>query len=211
MSIRSLLRLLAAVVAVLLCAAGCAVIPSSGAVGKSDPVAGRSNPINIDFRQNAPVQGASPTSIIEGFIAAGTGVTDDFQVARQYLAHKISGTWRADARTLVYKETFKVVSTGTDSDFKIDFSTESMVDANGILTPAQAGAVETVKFGLVKEDGEWRINSVPDGIMLQSANFATLYSPYSLYFYDPSFANAVPDIRWLAGKATTRATSIVRA
>ncbi|WP_434613560.1 LpqB family beta-propeller domain-containing protein [Arthrobacter sp. A5] len=211
MRIRSLLRLLAAVVAVLLCAAGCAVIPSSGAVGKSDPVAGRSNPINIDFRQNAPVQGASPTSIIEGFIAAGTGVTDDFQVARQYLAHKISGTWRADARTLVYKETFKVVSTGTDSDFKIDFSTESMVDANGILTPAEAGAVETVKFGLVKEDGEWRISSVPDGIMLQSANFATLYSPYSLYFYDPSFAYAVPDIRWLAGKATTRATSIVRA
>ncbi|MCY0903548.1 LpqB family beta-propeller domain-containing protein [Arthrobacter sp. H14-L1] len=218
-----LLRLLVVVVVVLLCSAGCAVIPSSGVVGKSDPVAGRNNPVTIDFRQNAPVRGASPTSIIEGFIAAGTGVSDDFQVARQYLDHKIAGTWKADARTLVYKDSFKVVSTGSEvdpgngpnssagSDFKIDFALQSMVDANGILTPADPGAVQTVKFSLVREDGEWRISSVPDGIMLQSANFATLYSPYSLYFYDPTFAYAVPDIRWLAGKATTRATSIVRA
>ncbi|MDQ6752355.1 MAG: LpqB family beta-propeller domain-containing protein [Actinomycetota bacterium] len=211
MNLRALLKSIAISLAVVLFAAGCASIPTDGPVGKSDRLPGQSNPVNIDFRQSAPVPGASPSSIIEGFIAAGTGVADDFQVARQYLAKSLSGTWKADQRTVVYKDAFKVLANGTDSEFKVDFNVQSIVDAEGILTPSPAAAVETIKFGLKKEDGEWRISSVPDGIMLQAANFDTLYSPYSLYFYDPTFTYAVPDVRWLAGKATTTATSLVRA
>ncbi|MCZ2402777.1 GerMN domain-containing protein [Paenarthrobacter sp. Z7-10] len=204
--------LCAGITAVLmLLSAGCAAIPKDGPVGRSDLLPGRNNPVNIDFRQNAPVPGASAASIVEGFIAAGTGVADDFQVARQYLDRSIAKTWKADTRTLVYQGGFKAVSDGSGSEFKVDFDVESTVDPNGIRTPAAPGAVETVKFSLTKVDGEWRISKVPDGIMLQTANFDTLFSAYSLYFYDPTFAFAVPDVRWLSGKATTTTTSIVRA
>jgi len=211
MNLRALLRAIAVSLAVVLFAAGCAAIPTDGPVGKSDPLPGQNNPVNIDFRQSAPVPGASPSSIIEGFITAGTGVSDDFQVARQYLSASLAKTWKADQRTLVYKDTFKVVPNGTETDYKVDFNVQSVVDADGILTPSTSAAVETVKFGLTKEDGQWRISAVPDGIMLAAANFDTLYSPYSLYFYDPTFTYAVPDVRWLAGKSTTTATSLVRA
>lgn len=209
---RTAVALCAAVTVILmLLTAGCAAIPKDGPVGKSDLLPGRNNPVNIDFRQNAPVPGASAASIVEGFIAAGTGVADDFQVARQYLDRSIAKTWKAGTRTLVYKGSFKAVSEGSGSQFKVDFDVESTVDPDGIRTPAAPGAVETVKFALTKVDGEWRISAAPDGIMLQAANFDTLFSAYSLYFYDPTFAFAVPDVRWLSGKATTTTTSIVRA
>lgn len=208
--VRAALRMVAIAAAMVL-VAGCAVIPTNGPVGKSDPLPARNNPVNIDFQQLAPVPGASPESIIEGFVAAGTGVSDDFQVARQYLAPALAGTWKADSRTLVYKDNFKVSTASTVGDYTVDFSVASVVDSSGILTPATPGAVETVKFTLVQVDGQWRISGVPDGVMLQKANFSTLYSPYSLYFYDPSFTYGVPDVRWLAGRAATTATAIVRA
>ncbi|WP_427018649.1 LpqB family beta-propeller domain-containing protein [Pseudarthrobacter sp. P1] len=206
----AVLRAVAIAAAVLL-AAGCAVIPTNGPVGQSDPLPVRNNPVNIDFQQVAPVAGASPESIIEGFVAAGTGVSDDFQVARQYLAPPLAGTWKADTRTLVYNDGFKVAKASAAGDYTVDFSVASVVDSSGILTPSTPGAVETVKFTLAQVDGQWRISGVPDGIMLQAANFSTLYSPYTLYFYDPTFTYGVPDVRWLAGRAATTATAIVRA
>ncbi|WP_051389084.1 LpqB family beta-propeller domain-containing protein [Arthrobacter sp. 35W] len=205
------LRAVAVAAVVLLATAGCATIPTSGPVGKSDPLPVRNNPVNIDFQQQPPVPGAGPEAIIEGFVAAGTGVGDDFQVARQFLAPALAGTWKADRRTLVYNDNFKVAKSAAAGEYTVDFAVASVVDASGILAAAAAGAVETVRFTLGQVDGQWRITSVPDGVMLQAANFATIYSPYTLYFYDPGFTFGVPDVRWLAGRASTTATSIVRA
>jgi hypothetical protein len=194
--------------------AGCAVIPTHGPVGKSESVPGNSSPVNIDFRQSAPTKGASPTSIIEGFIAAGTGVADDFQVARQYLTLGTATSWRADQRTLVYDGALDITKAGESDDgdlYTVSLDVTSTVDADGIRTPTGANTTQAVSFALIMVDGEWRISSAPDGIMLQVANFAALYSSYSLYFYDPAFTYAVPDVRWFSGKAATTATSLVRA
>lgn len=95
-------------VVVLLSVAGCATIPTHGPVGKSDPLAPRSNTVNINFEQFAPVEGASQESIVRGFIESGTGLSDDFQVAREYLSSGLAQSWAPDKRTLVYKDAFSV-------------------------------------------------------------------------------------------------------
>lgn len=205
------MTLWAMAVVVVLAVAGCATIPTDGPVGKSDPLSPRDNAINIDFQQFAPVDGASQESIIRGFIDSGTGVADDFQVARQYLSPGLAQSWAPDKRTIVFKDTF-VATPGTVKDsFVLKFDVVSTVDAAGVLTPASQDSTETIDIKMVQVGGQWRISEVPDGLLLTEATFQTLFSPVSLYFYDPTFTYGVPDVRWLASRTSRTATAIVRA
>lgn len=208
---RGLWRALVMAAVVLFAVAGCASIPMHGPVGKSDPLTQRENQPDIDFQQNKPVAGASPENIIAGFIEAGTGISDDFQVARQYLAPALAGKWKADKQTLVYKNSPTVQPGAAKDTYNVTFEVLSTVDSTGVLTPAANNATEVVPVSLVQVDGQWRISSVPDGIVLQQSTFAVLFSAYSLYFYDPTFTYGVPDVRWLAGHGPRTATLIVRA
>lgn len=198
-------------VVALLAAAGCAAIPTRGPVGKSDPISPRDNSVNIDFQQFAPAAGASPESIIRGFFESGTGISDDFQFARQYLTPALAQSWAADKRTLVYKDKFAVAPGEAKDSYNVTFDVVSTVDSAGVLAPARPGTKETIAMKMVQVEGEWRIADTPDGIVLQEATFQSLFNPISLYFYDPTFTYGVPDVRWLAGRTARTATAIVRA
>lgn len=199
------------IVVVLFAASGCATIPTSGIVGKSDPLGPRNNSVSISLEQFGPVKGASPESIIRGFVDSGTGISDDFQVARQYLTTGLSQSWAADKQTLVYKNEFTVLPGKNEDSFQAKFDVVSTVDATGVLTPAPANSAVTVEMDLVQVDGQWRISKAPDGVILEEANFQTLFSSVSLYFYDPTFTYGVPDIRWLPTRTSRTATAIVKA
>ncbi len=196
---------------VLFVMSGCAAIPTGGPVGKSDPLAPRSNSVNVNFQQFSPVDGASPESIIRGFVESGTGVNDDFQVARQYLTPGLAQSWAPDKRTLVFTDTFSVAPGADKDSYNITFEVVSTVDGTGVLTPAKPGSTEEMALQLVQVEGQWRIAKAPDGLVLSEATFQTLFSPFSLYFYDPSFTYGVPDVRWLAGRSPRTSTSIVKA
>ncbi|WP_207343827.1 LpqB family beta-propeller domain-containing protein [Arthrobacter sp. E3] len=198
-------------VVVLLVVAGCAAIPTSGPVGKSDPMGPRDNSVNINFQQFSPVDGASAESIVSGFVDSGTGINDDFQVARQYLTPGLAQSWAPDQRTLVYKDAFAVTPAKGKDTFEVKFDVVSTVDASGVLTPAKSGASETFTMKVVQVDGQWRISEAPDGVMLSEATFQTLFSSFSLYFYDPTFTYGVPDVRWLTGRSSRTSTAIVKA
>ncbi|WP_133162881.1 LpqB family beta-propeller domain-containing protein [Arthrobacter glacialis] len=199
-----------AVVVLLLAVAGCATIPTDGPVGKSDPLSPRDNSVNIDFQQFGPVDGAAQESIIRGFIESGTGISDDFQVARQYLTPGLAQSWAPDKRTVIYKDTFSA-KPGTEKDsFVLTLDVLSTVDADGVRTPAAEGATTSVEVKMVLVAGQWRISETPDGLLLTEATFQTLFSPVSLYFYDPTFTYGVPDVRWLASRTSRTATAIVR-
>lgn len=199
------------VVVVLLAVSGCATIPLQGPVGKSDPLAPRSNSVNVSLQQFAPVDGASPESIVRDFIDSGTGVSDDFQIARQYLTPALAQSWAPDKRTLVYKDTFAVAPGHNADTFELKFDVVSTVDANGVLTPAKEDSSELLQMKVVQVDNQWRISEAPDGVILTEANFQALFAPVSLFFYDPTFTYGVPDVRWLAGRTSRTATSIVKA
>ncbi|MGA7206981.1 MAG: LpqB family beta-propeller domain-containing protein [Specibacter sp.] len=211
-SLRAVLTaLVVMIVVVLLAAAGCAAIPTDGPVGKSDPLTPRNNKVNVDFQQFAPVDGAAPETIVRGFIESGTGTRDDFQVAREYLTPGLAQSWAPDKRTLVYKNTYTVAAGKEKDSYEVTLDVVSTVDATGVLTPAGPDAKETIQMKMVQVDGQWRISETPDGVMLTDANFQTLFSPFSLYFYDPTFTYGVPDVRWLTGRSSSTATAIVKA
>ncbi|MEZ2389025.1 LpqB family beta-propeller domain-containing protein [bacterium RCC_150] len=190
-----------AVLIVVLCA--CAQIPRSGPVGKSkDESAG--NPNAPVFFPPPPHPGASPTSIIEDFYGAGSGYESDYAVARQYLTQSLSVSWKSDKRTLVFRKA-TVVKTAVDNEFKYQLDLAYSVDADGVATQFPEGTTESIPVTLEQVEGEWRISSVPDGTAIPEETFKVIYAAQPIYFYDPTFTYAVPDIRWFIKKNTVKA------
>lgn len=183
--------------------AGCARIPTSGPVGKSsEGSAGNlSAPV---FLPAAPQPGASPETIIDYFYRAGSGYEDDYAVARQYLTQASSVSWKPDQRALVYREA-RVVATGTENVYNYELDVAYSVDADGIATQSPEGTIENIPVTVTQVDGEWRISAIPDGTAIAEETFKVIYGAFPIYFYDPSFTFAVPDVRWFIKNKTVKA------
>lgn len=187
----------------LLLLTSCAQIPRSGPVGKSkDESAG--NPSAPVFFPSAPRAGAGPESVIEDFYLAGSGYEDDYAVARQYLTQASSVTWKPDQRTLVFRSA-RVVRTGVENVFNYELDLAYSVDAEGVATQLPEGTKENIPATLTQVDGEWRIAEIPDGTAIPEETFKVIYGAYPIYFYDPTFAYAVPDVRWFIRNKTVKA------
>ena len=52
--------------------------------------------------------------------------------------------------------------------------------------------VFNVNFGLLQENGEWRIDQLPGGLMVAEFLFTSFYQPYDLYFVGNG-SSLVPD------------------
>ena len=182
---------------------GCARIPTSGPVGKSsESSAGNvSAPV---FLPAAPQPGASPETIIDYFYRAGSGYEDDYAVARQYLTQASAVSWKPDKRALVYREA-RVVPTDTENVFNYELDVSYTVDADGIATQSPPGTVERIPVTVTQVDGEWRISAIPDGTAIAEETFKVIYGAYPIYFYDPTFTYAIPDVRWFLKNKTVKA------
>lgn len=198
-----LARAAAFALALLVVLAGCARIPTSGPVGKSsEGSAGNlSAPV---FLPAAPQAGASPETIIDYFYRAGSGYEDDYAVARQYLTQASSVSWKPDQRALVYREA-RVVATETENIYNYELDVAYTVDADGIATQSPEGTVEKIPVTVTQVDGEWRISDIPDGTAIAEETFKVIYGAYPIYFYDPTFTFAVPDVRWFIRNKTVKA------
>lgn len=188
---------------VVLLLASCARIPTAGPVGKS--AEGSEGNVNAPvFLPAAPQPGATPESIIDYFYRAGTGYEGDYAVAREYLTQAASVSWKPDQRAIVYREA-KVVSTGVENVYNYQLDVAYSVDVDGIATQMPPGTIENIPATLTQVDGEWRISAIPDGTAIPEETFKVIYGAYPIYFYDPSFTYAVPDVRWFIKNKTVKA------
>ncbi|MBM7050848.1 LpqB family beta-propeller domain-containing protein [Rothia sp. ZJ1223] len=186
----------------------CGGIPTSGAVNHyADPRSTASA-----SRQSSEIEGpatnATPDEIIRGFISAGVGVNDNYAVARQFLAPDYAQQWSPQEQTLVYTNTPSISATDK-GDYTLAVELTAKIDARGIATSFDTADGENLSFQLENIGGQWRITSAPNSIILDQRQFNIAYNPFTLYFYDPTFSYAVPDVRWFADRDTV-ATSVVR-
>jgi hypothetical protein len=183
--------------------ASCARIPTSGPVGKSsEGSAGNvSAPV---FLPAGPQPGAAPENIIEDFYRAGSGYEDDYAVAREYLTQASSVAWKPDQRALVYRAA-RVVPTSVANVYNYELDVAYTVDADGIATQSPPGTMENIPATLTQVDGQWRISAIPDGTAIPEETFKVIYGAFPIYFYDPSFTYAVPDVRWFIKNKTVKA------
>ena len=206
-------RLIAAALACLALAA-CSAIPASGPVetGVSDVSA----PNAFSPILPGPTPGATTSAIVQGFLtAASGGSVNGFDVAREYLTPAASSGWDPLARVTVFDSREVFLGPGETSDtFTYKVPVAARVDANGVLVEASPNEQTTLKFGVTTDaEGNSRISSLENGIVMSAADFARYYRAVKLLFVSKDNATIVPELRWFPSNdqiATATARELVK-
>lgn len=215
-------------VLVALLVGGCAAIPSSGPVVAGPPVEGDSDG-GLRFQPVTPQRDALPHAVVRGFLLAASGAEDDHAFARAYLGPSTAEEWRPGAGATVFADgsaelTLTQAGQPLASDVRpelldgpvsatLTMTVVARVDANGRFTPAPPGTRDRVEYVVEPSGGEWRITSLPDGLVVDEAGFDLAFSPYQLYWVDRSAQFLVPETRWFAERrsiATSLVTELLR-
>ncbi|WP_345763861.1 LpqB family beta-propeller domain-containing protein [Diaminobutyricibacter sp. McL0608] len=211
-------RILAVVAAFAAALAGCASIPDDGPVRQGAPIAQRNDPLDLDFNPSPPATGATQDQIVHGFIDAASSPKNDFQIAREYLTASMSSSWNPNESVTVDQGTgrlYNQLANGSSSArWQVDVTPVANVDSVGAYHGVSSSTPISLRYDLVKVNGEWRISVAPNGVVIDDPTFRAVYAPQTLYFYNASFTYLVPDLRWFpsrVGNAATRVTNAVLA
>ncbi|MER6503564.1 LpqB family beta-propeller domain-containing protein [Streptomyces sp. NPDC001455] len=171
----------------------CSSMPVSGDVR---PVGGGSQPgdSQVQVYAVAPRDNATPNEIVDGFLESMTSDDSKFMTTRKYLTRKAASTWKPSAFTTVLaKAPNRSDRPLNDSDpgvtelaYTLTGEKVAMVDGQSAYQPlAPTEYNETLH--LVRENGpegkEWRIDVVPDGLLLGQSDFRRLYRSVDKYYF----------------------------
>jgi len=203
------MRRIFALTAVAALLTGCAQLPRSGAIGVGPAVQVESTDDYLYYSPSLPSPGDSQQQIVTGFLSAGNGPQNDYEVARSYLARSFKSDWSASDEVLVQQGAtrFELVD---DVTARVELQVSATIDANGVYEAKSGQVKRYLDFELVQESGEWRISKAPNLTVLISPNFSVLFKPYQVYFYDSTHLSLVPDIRWFPSRTST-ATELMQA
>lgn len=187
-------RRLLAVPLLLALVAGCAGIPTSGSVRKGEDLQLERRDVAVPFIAEGPVRGATAVQVVQGFLRASADFRGDHEVAREYLTGRAAQRWRPGAETVVHDGGAPPAVQGADDGSVVAQVTEiARIDAEGSFRRT-AGSPEIARtFGMEREDGEWRIADLDDGLVLSQLDVDQTYRQVSLYFLSPSRNSLVPD------------------
>ncbi|WP_233518406.1 LpqB family beta-propeller domain-containing protein [Streptomyces corynorhini] len=187
-------RALSAPAALGVCAvllAGCASIPDRGGV---EPVKA-SPPGESQVRVYAvpPREKAQPSEIVDGFLEAMTSDDPDFAMARKYLTKDASEFWQPGAGTAVLRAAPDPAGPKEPSGSEAAGLTYPLygdriadVDAAHAYKPieptAYDGDIHLVRQ-TVGNTKEWRIDSLPQGLVLGESDFQRNYRSVNKYYF----------------------------
>ncbi|MFF3749951.1 LpqB family beta-propeller domain-containing protein [Streptomyces sp. NPDC002018] len=182
--------LLVAVAALL---AGCASIPDSGDV---EPVKA-SPPGESQVRVYAvpPREKAGPDEIVDGFLEAMTSDDPDFAMARKYLTKEASRDWKPGESTTVLRaapdptpvKEPPSVTGDPGRTYPLYGDRIADVDEAHAYQPVEPtpynGAIHLVQEKIGAETKEWRIDSLPPGLVLGESDFQRNYRSMNKYYF----------------------------
>lgn len=187
-----------------LLATACVSIPSSSPVREGQPVGVQHEPELISNAPPGPAPGASREEVVSGFFAAMLAYPQAASTARQFLTPAAAASWDPGRGLVVYDD--QVVVEGR-ARVSVRTSTLGSLNARGSWTSAQA-STSTVRtsLSLQRVQGEWRIKDPAPGTFVDSDYFNLYFSPFSLYFFDPTLSVLTPDpVYVMLGDATATA------
>ena len=206
---RVLLALLAVVGLVSVTA--CSGIPRAGGVNQGSAVV----PIEddaIEFLPSGPVQDATIEQILRGFVEASSSPVSDYAIARQFLTPEFATQWDATTAVNVDAGLRTVVQNG-ENQGQLTYTLSALVDAQGNYSDVSPTLTVTNEYSFQQVDGQWRISSAPNGVVMDKFTFDQVYQAHPLYFFDSTNVLLIPDVRFFpsGASASTRITKALLA
>jgi hypothetical protein len=174
--------------ALLLLLPSCVRMPTEGPVVESSGTTGGDAAPGIYFDPAPPQAGESATEIVTHFLEAMKAAPIKTSVARQFLTARAQETWAPEKSIITYAEIGDPLG---ELDVFLPATDINEYDDRGAWQSTRPEA--TLHFTLTTENGEWRIDEVPDALMVPASWFADWFRRVSLYYFDPTAQILVPE------------------
>ncbi|SCK21250.1 LpqB family beta-propeller domain-containing protein [Streptomyces sp. WMMB 322] len=173
--------------AVALLLSGCASMPDDGTVDHVDSSRRADPDSQVRVFGVSPQKGEKPQQIVRGFLEATTSDEAAFSTAKEYLTEGAADDWDPFAATSVLSggpspgTARKDTGGGSGFTVRVTGTRVAEVDSAHAYSPDEGEYAED--FHLSKDHGEWRINHLPDGLVLGESDFQRIYRPINNYYY----------------------------
>lgn len=141
-----------------------------------------------------PSEDAAPSEIVQGFLEALTSDDPTYATARQYLTGRAAQTWDPDSATTVLDDGPQSApdraggrENSGDMTFLLTGTRVATVDAQQAYAPASGGYSQPVHLVRDKKTDQWRIDALPQGVVMGTSDFRRNYMSVNKYY----FASAV--------------------
>ena len=192
--------------------AACGGLPGSSDVMPGDPIAAvPATPLRM--HPATPASGASPESIVKGFLVAGSALSDDgstagptvsgdYRPAREYLVPGVSERWVPRAKpALIYTGGLIATvlsSVGSRATVRVSAQAIAELDVTGRYSELPTTQNRSMDIALIKNSGQWRIEQLPTdfGLWLDVFYFNKSYEPFTVAYASPTARTIIPDRRF---------------
>lgn len=171
----------------------CGAMPVTGDVKAVD--ASQPGDSQVQVYAVPPREGAAPLEVVDGFLESMTSDDPDFRTTRKYLTEEAARTWKPSYGTTVLAKApnrngpslHDKERRSAETTYTLTGTQVAAVDAQSSYRPL-APTDYSQMLHLVRQKGadgkqEWRIDIVPDGLVLGQSDFKRLYRSVNKYYF----------------------------
>ncbi|WP_017608327.1 LpqB family beta-propeller domain-containing protein [Nocardiopsis xinjiangensis] len=185
--------------------ASCAGVPTTGPVVPGDGGDVTSDPYSgyVRLLPAGPQPGVTPEGLVNGFLKDMGSFEEDHKAARSYMLPGLEGSWSPDGSVQVFRDLDtvdldpEISSDGLTATVSLRSSLVATIDQSGKYAPNDDEGLFEVTFQLAREDGapdgEWRIQDMPDELILSELDVERTHRSLNLYYFNPEGTALVPD------------------
>lgn len=188
----------------------CAGLPVTSGVMQGQPMAAASERDPLTISPDGPLPGDNATQIVVGFLKAQMDSSNNYQIARQFLAGPASDRWQPNGDISIFESEADIDAKRlSDTRVRLTIKATARLAADGHLTTLTKPETQTHDFTVVSTSSGVRLAGVPPrlGLWLAQDDLGRLFSRINVYFPSKSGTTLVADPRWLPRQGLATATA----
>jgi hypothetical protein len=203
-------KFIAGLLAGVLGLSGCAGIPTSSKVYYGDEISEDTSTQFVRVIARPPSANMSPAELVRGFLDACADPSENYGIARKYLAIESADDWNPLTGIEIYEaSTVEVLE--NSANVTVGAEKLGTISDLGRYQSSDPGAQISKSFDLEKDAaGQWRISKASDGILLSSGDVDRSFRSFPIYFFNTDLTSLITDNLLVPVSNSGAATSLVR-